>query len=188
LFTTDNQSIYLKPSLSRLNEIVSSFVKNTVSEQLLILTTEPLKAFKAFAADYTLIEAAGGIIRNQKGEILFIYRNKKWDLPKGKREEGESIRKTALREVNEETGLNDLIIKDKLPSTLHIYSEKNQKILKKTHWYEMLSVNPEALKPQTEEGISKVKWVPLNEIDPYLKKTYRSLNSLLSYYVIRNRA
>jgi 8-oxo-dGTP pyrophosphatase MutT (NUDIX family) len=104
-----------------------------------------------------------------------IYRNGKWDLPKGKLEKGETPEIAALREVQEECGLSNLKIKGKLSPTYHTYIEKGQPILKKTWWYEMIGDDRRKLKPQTEEGITQVAW--LDDIGVYnaLKNTYASI-------------
>jgi 8-oxo-dGTP pyrophosphatase MutT (NUDIX family) len=52
-----------------------------------------------------IIKAGGGIVVNEQNEVLLIYRRGKWDLPKGKLDDGETIEECALREVKEETGL-----------------------------------------------------------------------------------
>ena len=88
-------------------------------------------------SQFSLIEAAGGIIKNSTNQLLFIFRNGVWDLPKGKREAGESVLETALREVKEETGLMSVISGDLIGNTYHTYFVGEKRILKKTYWFSM---------------------------------------------------
>ena len=101
-----------------------------------------------FNSLFRLIEAAGGLVKNQKEEWLFIYRNGKWDLPKGKIEKGEGIKKAAIREVKEECGIKKLKILKELPSTYHTYFMEEKAILKRTYWFEMSCGDDSKLVPQ----------------------------------------
>ena len=137
------------------------------------------ECWKRFISKYTLIEAAGGLVKNQDGGFLFIFRNGKWDLPKGKAEYDETPDMTALREVEEECGLKNLKIEKELIKTFHTYKEKGKLILKKTHWYLMSITSDQKLIPQTEEGITEVKWVAENRIErEVLVNTYASIKDL----------
>jgi 8-oxo-dGTP pyrophosphatase MutT (NUDIX family) len=111
-----------------------------------------------------------------------IFRNGKWDLPKGKLEVGESIDVCAKREVQEECGLNDLEIVDKLMNTYHTYEHKGQSILKETHWYLMTSSQNEDISPQIEEGIEKVIWVSREEASDLLENTYENIKRVFEKY------
>ena len=176
---TENQLISVEPSPTKIKEIISDFINNHKTEKLFIITSDPKNAFRLFSLNYTLVIAAGGVVRNPQGDVLCIFRNGKWDLPKGKQDPGEKPRQTALREVSEETGIKDLCITKRLESTYHTYKEKEQHILKKTFWYEMSS-NEENLNPQKEEGITEVRWVKTSEIDKIIENTYGSVSNLLS--------
>ncbi|MDC8101258.1 NUDIX domain-containing protein [Chryseobacterium rhizosphaerae] len=113
-----------------------------------------------------MIEAAGGIVSNPEGEILFIKRLGKWDLPKGKMEKGESQEESAVREIEEETGLKDVELVQFINTTYHIYVERNgEKILKCTHWFEMNFSGEDTFKPQAEEGITEVAWKKRQQIE-----------------------
>ncbi|MCQ9637599.1 NUDIX domain-containing protein [Chryseobacterium sp. WG14] len=113
-----------------------------------------------------MIEAAGGIVSNPEGEILFIKRLGKWDLPKGKMEKGESQEESAVREIEEETGLKDVELVQFINTTYHIYVERNgEKILKCTHWFEMNFNGEATFKPQAEEGITEVAWKKRQQIE-----------------------
>ncbi len=130
------------------------------------------------------IEAAGGIVRNREGDYLFIKRLGVWDLPKGKLDNNESARKGALREVTEETGLNDLRISKQLFSTYHIYTDREgTEILKETYWFEMMNNTPQPLVPQLDEDITEVRWFRKDELEIPLKNTYASLQNLLEEYL-----
>ncbi len=69
------------------------------------------KLKKAFFKLFKPVTAAGGLVENEKGEVLLIFRRGKWDLPKGKLDPGETIEQCAVREVEEETGLKNIELK-----------------------------------------------------------------------------
>lgn len=141
-------------------------------------------ACDAFNSMFTRIEAAGGIVRNQKEEYLFIKRLGIWDLPKGKLNKNEAVADGALREVTEETGLTKLIVTKQLPSTYHIYTDKKgREVLKETFWFEMMCNEDQKLVPQLEEDITEVKWFNANELDIPLLDTYASLRQLIVSYL-----
>ncbi len=112
------------------------------------------------------ISAAGGVvfdIRDNRPVVLLIYRNKVWDIPKGKLEKGESIAMCAAREVAEETGTELPIIVSELGTTYHEYEQKKKLYGKTTYWYAMVFPRAQELTPQTEEGIEQIEWVALDE-------------------------
>jgi 8-oxo-dGTP pyrophosphatase MutT (NUDIX family) len=125
-----------------------------------------------------LVEAAGGLVKNDQGETLFIFRNGKWDLPKGKTEKGENIEETAVREVEEETGVRGLEITAFLMQTYHIFKRNGEYRLKLTHWYQMKTSYDGELFPQLEEDIVEVVWK--NDIDTQkaLENSYENIKSL----------
>ena len=146
----------------------------------MILVDDCEEAFLNFKKYFKLIQAAGGIVSNSKGEKLFIYRLDKWDLPKGKLEKNESIEECAIREVEEECGINSLTIKQKLEDTYHIYIHKDELILKQTFWYMMATSYEGNLMPQKEENITKAEWLTNDEIlEKVSKNTYSSIWSLI---------
>lgn len=129
-----------------------------------------------FKSAFPVIRAGGGLVQNDKNEYLFIYRRKKWDLPKGKLDPGEEIEACALREVHEETGIQNLELGPHLLDTYHLYIEDIM-VLKETTWFMMYS-NDAKLAPQKEEGIQKALWVHRNNIHLQLNKTYESVIDL----------
>ena len=131
-----------------------------------------------------IIIAAGGLVQNRKGEILLIYRRGCWDLPKGKLDAGELIPECAIREVQEETGIQILELGPFICTTTHTYFDKwlNKDVEKQTHWYAMLSLANETLVPQTEEDIEKIEWVPLEQLPQYLHQTYPTIRSVFDAF------
>ncbi len=133
------------------------------------------KMFRHLKNSIHYVKAAGGVIRNQENEILFIKRWGIWDLPKGKKEKTEDIIKCALREVREETGVENLNIVSLLPSSYHIYFHKGEAVLKKTWWFAMETNSTGPLQPQREEDITEAVWLNKKECNEALSKSYRSL-------------
>ncbi len=131
-----------------------------------------------FSEEYIIIHAAGGIVKDDNGNFLMIFRLNKWDFPKGKVENEESYSQTALREVYEETNLSNLKLIRELPNTFHTYELDSKQILKITHWYLMSCLQPNELIPQKEEGISDVRWIKYSDVSNNLKKSYHSLRFL----------
>jgi ADP-ribose pyrophosphatase YjhB (NUDIX family) len=127
----------------------------------------------------TPINAAGGVVVNEQQEILFIHRRGKWDLPKGKCDEGEDIADCAIREVIEETGLTHVTLKDKICDTYHIYMQGNQRMLKCTAWYCMEASSSDSLTPQAEESITDVKWITTQQLGAITKDTYEAIREVL---------
>ena len=125
------------------------------------------------------IVAGGGKVLNPEGKILFIFRNGKWDLPKGKAEHKETIDETALREVEEETGVTGLTITKPLDITYHIFKRNNQYFIKITYWFEMYSEFDGELLPQEKEGITKVKWIAPKKLKKIKKNIYANIEVLI---------
>jgi len=133
---------------------------------------------KKFTKRIPLIVAAGGVVTNAKGKVLFIYRNDKWDLPKGKLDKGESIEDCAIREVMEETGVQGLRIENFLKITYHIFSNSGTYTLKEVHWFAMRTDYTGKLKPEKKEGIVKVKWKGPKKIKKALQNSYTNIKIL----------
>ena len=132
-----------------------------------------------FKKKFPEVIAAGGKVINNKSEILFIYRNKKWDLPKGKAEKNEIISETALREVEEETGIKNLSIIKPLEKTYHIFKRGGKNYLKTTYWFEMKSDYNGKFKPQKKEGITRVEWIGVENLPSILPKSYANIRLLI---------
>lgn len=137
------------------------------------------KLWNTFLNHFHYLEAAGGLVKNQNDEILFIYRLEKWDLPKGKVEPGETTELAAVREVEEECGITNLQIIKFITNTYHIYFD-NKLHLKSTYWYEMSYNGNEKLVPQIEEGIGIAKWKSKEEIPSLMNQTYANIKVVLS--------
>ncbi|SFU62551.1 ADP-ribose pyrophosphatase YjhB, NUDIX family [Pustulibacterium marinum] len=141
---------------------------------------EKEQLIKKFKSNIKTVLAAGGVVRNKKGEILFIFRNGKWDLAKGKLDKGEKIEKAAIREVEEETGIKKLKLGEFFKTTYHIFKRNGVYKLKETHWYNMTSEYAGKLKPQEEEGITKVEWLNSAQIDKALQNSYPNIKKLFN--------
>lgn len=136
------------------------------------------KILKKFAKKIKLIQAAGGVVVNEKGQILFIKRKGKWDLPKGKREKNEALQECALREVQEETGVQNLTLIGLRGVTYHIFKREGKYYLKETHWFDMQAPKAQDFRPQTEEDIKKVRWKKPKKLRKVLKKSYANIAQL----------
>lgn len=128
------------------------------------------------------IVAAGGIVQNEEGKILFQLRRGKWDLPKGKLEEGETVEECAVREVEEETGLRDIELGELVGITTHQYTERGKDIDKETHWFAMKVSGSQQLSPQVEEDILELRWVAENELAFYLTNTFSNIITIIENY------
>lgn len=161
------------------------FCQDSGYKSLVILAGKNFpEACSTFNRMFIRIEAAGGIVRNRRGEYLFIKRLGMWDLPKGKLHQKESVQDGALREVSEETGLTGLSITKKLPSSFHIYTDrKGREVLKETYWFEIFCAGNQKLIPQTEEDITEVKWFQESDLKIPIQNTYASLRHLLESFL-----
>ncbi len=145
-----------------------------------LITSDDFESLKhSVERHFKIIQAGGGIVINKDGAVLLIFRRGKWDLPKGKLDEGESIETCAMREVKEETGLSHLSLRKLFTITRHVYKEKNKLILKETFWYLMNYPGNEILVPQEEESITRAEWVLQQDIEKYLNNTFPSIKEIL---------
>jgi mutator protein MutT len=134
---------------------------------------------------HTIIEAAGGIVKNNNDEILMIYRRGKWDLPKGKIDEGETPQQAAIREVQEETGLQEVKLGNFISITEHTYYDKwlHKEVLKKTWWYEMYYNGTDKLIPQSSEDITEAIWANKASVKECMTNSYKNIVDLLNSYL-----
>ena len=139
----------------------------------------PRDYFAAIKEKFRVIKAAGGLVKNGEGDYLFIFRLGKWDLPKGKVDPGESMKKAAVREVEEECGIKVDYLGQKIITSYHIYQMKGEVVLKKTNWYEMGVNKVPKLKPQYEEDITEAVWLPKNRFGKIRKNTYPLIAEVL---------
>ena len=166
------------------NIIVEDFIYKIQHEKLkgITLYAEELeKEWVFFLKKFKVIPAAGGLVLNPKKEILFIYRNNVWDLPKGWIEKGETIETAAIREVEEECGIFNLKLIKPLVTTYHIYFHKGMN-LKQTYWFLMTSDYQKELIPQIEEGITQVAFKNEAETEEVLKNTYENIKLVYDTY------
>lgn len=148
-------------------------------KSFLLLTEDPKALLGEIKKSCLIIKAAGGLVASAKGNYLFIFRNKKWDLPKGKVEKGEKMKEAALREVEEECGVKISTNNEKLCKTYHVYTLGAKIVLKKTNWYSMTVKGEPKLIPQKEEGITKASWLSKSELEPVVMNTYPSIMDVL---------
>lgn len=161
-----------------INKVLHNLKKEKYKSIRLIGENQEL-LLKKFLSLLPNIVAGGGKVLNAEGKILFIFRNGKWDLPKGKAEHKETIDQTALREVEEETGIRGLTITKPLEITYHIFKRNNQYFIKKTYWFEMFSDYSGDLKPQIKEGITKVKWIGPKKLKKVKTNIYANIEALI---------
>jgi ADP-ribose pyrophosphatase YjhB (NUDIX family) len=178
---TDNQNIKFIDSLTKTQilDIFESFIASEID--LLTFESDSIdKGFDKLKKAFKLIYAAGGLIENNN-KYLFIFRLKKWDLPKGKLDMGESPEEAAIRECEEECGITKLTILNELPSTYHIYKYKGSFALKKIFWYTMSTKYNGILVPQIEEKIEKVEWFDKTQIlDIVIPNTYPAILDVIN--------
>ena len=175
------------------NEISDLVVKNTLSsvrsdntDAVIFFHKNIDELKKAFWKQFTIIQAGGGLVQNEQQQILFIFRRGKWDLPKGKLDPDESLQECAIREVQEETGLQSIMLENHLLTTYHTYRKDNMDILKETHWYVMKASSDSILTAQAEEDIQQVEWVEVDDTPKMLQNTYQAIKDVLSAFANGN--
>lgn len=153
-------------------------------EEITFVVNEYEAVIKDIKSDYTIIKAAGGLVLNE-GEVLMIWRLKKWDLPKGKLDKNEKPKAAAVREVEEECNVQVKLGK-KICHTWHTYKQNGRRILKKTYWYAMYCIDDSDMKPQLEENIEDLKWMNEKELKEALYNTYPSVRDVFRHYNLMN--
>lgn len=172
---TDFQ-LFLLDSID-IEQLIVKMYTNKISKAYLYHPDEKL-ILKKLKEKIPVSKAGGGLVYNKKGDALFIFRNGKWDLPKGGIEKDEEIEFTALREVEEETGVTNLVLRDKLMKTYHIFKRNGKYKLKITHWFEMATNYEGQLQPQLNEGIEKAVWLNPQEVKAAIQDSYENIKLL----------
>jgi len=149
-------------------------------DSVALISDDIARVFERFKAQFVPVTAAGGVVRTPDHRALMIYRNGRWDLPKGHHEQGESIEQCALREVEEETGIRPDAIVRPLCQTLHTYQLFGRWELKCTHWFEMSAAQAAVTTPQQEEGIASVAWCTPIEVADHLRYTFPTIRSVFA--------
>ena len=172
---TDFQ-LFLLESID-IEQLIVKMFQNKIQKASLYYPDEKA-ILKKLKEKIPVCKAGGGLVFNKKGDVLFIFRNGKWDLPKGGIERGEEIEDTAMREVEEETGVDKLAITRKLQKTYHIFKRNGKYKLKVTHWFEMQTTFDGIPFPQANEGIEKAVWLNPEQIKEALKNSYENIKLL----------
>jgi 8-oxo-dGTP pyrophosphatase MutT (NUDIX family) len=160
------------------SERIELLVKQAETGEVTVVCKDVNKVFSHLFQDYRYLEAAGGIVRKEDS-FLIIRRLGRWDIPKGKMDEGETPEQTAVREIEEECGIHNLKIVSKLTETLHTYEFKGSDVLKRTYWYLLEYSGDEQLIPQLEEQITEVRWITRDEFTQIRQDTFASIHDVL---------
>ena len=161
-----------------LKKAISNF-EQADTPNLLIYFEDADYLFRQFASYYSLVKAAGGIVSNPDNQVLLIFRRGKWDLPKGKNEREETLEQTAIREVSEETNLQDLTLNGFITDTYHTYYIGNNAVLKQTRWYHLSNSGKDVLIPQVNEDITHAVWVSTDQLKDYYQNMFNSIIEVL---------
>ncbi len=137
------------------------------------------ECYDEFKSLFHFIIAGGGLVKNEKEEYLFIFRRGKWDLPKGKLDEMESIEECAVREVKEETGLQNILLLNHLCDSHHVYEQKGDLVLKESVWFNMSTSSHQRLVPQTEEDIEEIVWLAPAQWEKVMQNMYPAIKDVL---------
>jgi ADP-ribose pyrophosphatase YjhB (NUDIX family) len=172
-----NCEIYLYKEIS-FNEVLHK-LRHTQTSGIYLYHTDLIFLWNEFKAFFTTVNAAGGMVFKDHKEILLIFRNQNWDLPKGKMEKDESREETAIREVEEECGITKLSIQKTLQTTYHIFYEANKNKLKITYWFLMKTTDDKDPVPQQEEGITLAEFIPLSNITSIYDSMYSNIKNLI---------
>ncbi|MBS1534999.1 MAG: NUDIX domain-containing protein [Bacteroidetes bacterium] len=168
-----------------IKKLVIKMFNNKIKKCYLYYPDEKIM-FKKLKEKIPVQRAGGGLVYNAQGEVLFILRNGKWDLPKGGKEKKEKMKHAAMREVEEETGVNGLVIKRKLQKTYHIFKRNGVYKLKITHWFEMYTDYEGIPVGQAEEGIEQVAWLNPAQIKEALKNSYENIKLLFENQTVES--
>jgi 8-oxo-dGTP pyrophosphatase MutT (NUDIX family) len=160
------------------------FINDPLTLRLFLFSpNHPKLLFQDFLSMFSEIEAAGGLVVNPFGQILFIFRYGRWDLPKGKVEAFEEKNDAAIREVEEETDIHQLKIHYPLTQTMHIYDDRGKRFIKHTWWYHMKTTQHKVPTPQKEEGITHAEWIDRSRLNDIMKNTYPSIIDVINSFL-----
>ena len=173
-----NAVLFSIGSSADIHDLVEMVEISDSLHRVYIPTEDVEETYRTICAEFREVNAGGGLVSNRRGDFLLISRNGMWDLPKGHQDPGEEISVTALREVEEETGIEHLLLGDLICITDHCYRRDGIWHLKHTWWYNMLHTDPADLTPQREEDISKAAWVATSSLPPFLQNTYPSISEV----------
>ena len=168
-----------------IKKLIVKIFQNKIQKAFLYHPDEKL-IMKTLRAKLPVEKAGGGLVYNKNGDVLFIFRNGKWDLPKGGMEKTETIEETAMREVEEETGVTGLAITEKLQKTYHIFKRNGRYKLKITQWFEMRTKYENTPQGQADEGIERVEWVNPKDIKFLLENSYENIKLLFETELVNN--
>ena len=171
---------------SSVTQIIKA-LKSSKNSKVFLYHKDMDKLWKGFKKKFPIVEAAGGLVKRTDNKLLFIFRNNKWDLPKGGVEKKELIINAAKREVTEETGVSDIMVENKISETYHIFKKGKRFRLKKTYWFKMSTTYMGKTNPQTEEGIEKTKWVSNKNIEDILNDAFENIR-IIVLEVLKNDA
>jgi hypothetical protein len=161
-----------------IHDLIKRFECSDNLFRIYIPSSNPEVTYKKICTEFQEVDAAGGLVKNKRGDFLLILRDGKWDLPKGHREAGEDIKTTAIREVEEETGIKGLELGELICITHHCYRRNGLLCLKHTWWYRMENNAPVDLTPQKEEDITTATWVAKSNLPAFLKTSYPSIQEV----------
>ncbi len=160
-------------------QIIYTWIVAHKNDHFFVLCDDAKAYLKNVIKNITLIEAAGGLVKNDNKQHLFIFRQGRWDIPKGKIEKGEGVKEAAVREVQEECGILISELGKKIGKTYHAYISRGEVVLKKTHWFKMRTEDKSKLKPQKEEGITDARWLRKNDLGIIVENTFPSITEVL---------
>ena len=165
------------PDAAAISQTLQALENGEIASAVFV-QTDTKRLMEAIKQHFKVLVAAGGLITNPEEEILLMFRRNKWDLPKGKQDDGESLEECAVREVREETGLQQITLTDKITETFHYYPLKDKKVLKHTYWYRMQFTGTELTIPQIEEDIMDIQWIRPENLGKYLKFSYKNIEDV----------
>jgi len=186
LYEKNNSTTHLHYSgkTKYLLSVIDKIEKGQQPHNYRIFYKDIVRLKKDFFSLFKIVKAAGGLVLNRKSEILLIHRRGSWDMAKGKMESGETKKQSALREVMEETGLQQLNLINKVETTYHIYRDKSdRRVIKPSYWY-LMSTTDMDLVPQSEEDIEQAIWAKSKDIMAgKYEPMYSSIRSVLQSFL-----